>query len=68
MLTTAIGDGPINKLYATFLGIKRYVPGCKDCLSPITQIRNATTAAFFALKNGNFGNGRTLFQLNANSF
>lgn len=34
----------------------------KTVYSPITQIRNATTAAFFALKNGNFGNGENLIK------
>ena len=32
----------------------------KTVYSPITQIRNATTASFFALANGNIGNGRDL--------
>ena len=57
---TTLGDGPLNKLYATFLGIKGMSQVAKTVYSPITQIRNATTAAFFALKNGNFGNGETL--------
>ena len=56
----SIKDGPINRLYATFLGLKGFSQVAKTVLSPITQIRNATTAAFFALKNGNFGNGEAL--------
>jgi len=59
---TAIGDGPLNKLYATFLGLKGMSQVAKTVYSPITQIRNATTAAFFALKNGNFGNGENLLK------
>ncbi len=59
---TAIGDGPLNKLYATFLGLKGMSQVAKTVYSPITQIRNATTAAFFALKNGNFGNGENLIK------
>ena len=63
----AFGDIPAginlteaSKLYSTFLGLKGFSQISKTLLSPITQIRNATTAAFFALKNGNFGNGETL--------
>ncbi len=59
---TSIGDGPINKLYATFLGLKGMSQVAKTVYSPITQIRNATTAGFFALKNGNVGNGETLLK------
>lgn len=47
----------LNRLYATFLGMKGMSQIAKTVYSPITQIRNATTAALFALKNGNFGNG-----------
>ena len=49
-----------NKLYATFLGMKGMSQVMKTVYSPITQIRNATTAALFAIKNGNFGNGEDL--------
>ena len=49
-----------NKLYATFLGMKGMSQIAKTVYSPITQIRNATTAALFAIKNGNFGNGEDL--------
>ena len=47
----------LGRLYATFLGIKGMSQIAKTVYSPITQIRNATTAALFAIKNGNFGNG-----------
>jgi hypothetical protein len=47
-------------LYATFLGLKGISQIAKTVLSPITQIRNATTAAFFALANGNVGNANAL--------
>ena len=50
----------VNKLYATFLGMKGMSQIAKTVYSPITQIRNATTAALFAIKNGNFGNGDDL--------
>ena len=50
----------VNKLYATFLGMKGMSQIAKTVYSPITQIRNATTAALFAIKNGNFGNGEDL--------
>ena len=49
-----------SKLYATFLGVKGISQIAKTVYSPITQIRNATTAAMFAVKNGNFGNGEDL--------
>jgi len=51
---------PASKLYATFLGMKGMSQIAKTVYSPITQIRNATTAALFAIKNGNFGNGEDL--------
>ena len=47
-------------LYATFLGIKGMSQVAKTVYSPITQIRNATTAAFFALANGNIGSADSL--------
>ena len=43
-------------LYSTFLGIKGLSQIAKTIFSPITQIRNGTTAGFFALSNGNIGN------------
>ena len=46
-----------NRLYATFLGLKGMSQMAKTVYSPITQIRNATTAGLYAIKNGNFGNG-----------
>jgi hypothetical protein len=49
-----------SKLYATFLGVKGMSQIAKTVYSPVTQIRNATTAALFAVKNGNFGNGEDL--------
>lgn len=49
-----------SSLYATFLGAKGISQIAKTVYSPITQIRNATTAAMFALANGNIGNGREL--------
>ena len=51
---------PAGRLYATFLGMKGMSQIAKTVYSPITQIRNATTAALFAIKNGNFGNGEDL--------
>ena len=47
-------------LYSTFLGLKGVSQIAKTVLSPITQIRNATTAGFFALANGNVGNADAL--------
>jgi hypothetical protein len=47
-------------LYSTFLGLKGMSQIAKTVYSPITQIRNATTAGFFALANGNVGNSKSL--------
>jgi hypothetical protein len=47
-------------LYSTFLGVKGLSQIAKTVYSPITQIRNATTAGFFALANGNVGNSKSL--------
>ena len=47
-------------LYSTFLGLKGMSQIAKTVYSPITQIRNATTASFFALANGNVGNSKSL--------
>ena len=49
-----------NKFYSTLLGVKGISQMAKTVYSPITQIRNATTASFFALANGNFGRGEDL--------
>ena len=47
-------------LYSTFLGLKGLSQIAKTVYSPITQIRNATTASIFALANGNVGNSKSL--------
>ena len=47
-------------LYSTFLGLKGMSQIAKTVYSPITQVRNATTAAFYALMNGNIGNAQAL--------
>ena len=49
-----------NKYYATFLGLKGMSQMAKTVYSPITQIRNGTTASFFAIANGNLGRGKQL--------
>lgn len=43
-------------LYKSFLKMKAGTQIGKTILSPVTQIRNFTSAAFFALHNGHFGN------------
>ncbi len=40
--------------------LKRYSQYAKTILSPFTQVRNVTSAAMFALANGNFGKGASL--------
>ena len=47
-------------LYSTFLGLKGVSQIAKTVYSPVTQVRNATTAGFFALANGNVGNASSL--------
>ena len=59
-IPAGILSGDTNKLWATFLALKGASQVSKTVLSPITQVRNATTAAFFALRNGNFGNNENL--------
>ena len=50
-------DGLISSpLYKSFLMAKSGTQIGKTILSPVTQIRNFTSAAFFALHNGHFGN------------
>ena len=50
-------DGLIKSpLYKSFLMAKSGTQIGKTILSPVTQIRNFTSAAFFALHNGHFGN------------
>ena len=46
--------------YSGFLKGKGYVQYGKTVLSPITQIRNVTTASLFALAQGNIGRGASL--------
>lgn len=54
------GDSLLSNLWSTFLGLKGVSQLSKTVYSPTTQIRNATTAAFFAAQNGNVGKGQTL--------
>ena len=50
----------IRGTYSGFLRGKGVVQYGKTVLSPITQIRNVTTASLFALAQGNIGRGSTL--------
>jgi len=52
--------GLTSRTWATFLGAKGLVQQFKTIYSPITQVRNATSAALFAVMNGNIANGKTL--------
>jgi len=52
--------GVMGKAWAGFLGTKGIIQKAKTVYSPITQVRNATSAALFAVMNGNVANGRTL--------
>ena len=50
----------IRYLYQPMMKLKGYSQYAKTILSPITQVRNVTSAAMFALANGNFGKGASL--------
>ena len=52
-------DG-MRAMYSSFLRGKGAVQYSKTVLSPITQIRNVTTASMFALAQGNVGRGVNL--------
>ena len=64
---TVIGDTGVigNALRATYSGFLRVKGGTqygKTILSPITQIRNVTTASAFAAAQGNVGKGANLWE------
>ena len=50
----------LRYLYQPMMKLKGYSQYAKTILSPITQVRNVTSAAMFALANGNFGKGASL--------
>ena len=59
----SIGTQAIRGLFSTFLRAKGISQYSKTVLSPITQVRNFTTAVAFSLANGNvpvFGRGGSL--------
>ena len=62
---TVIGDtgvigNSIRNTYSAFLRTKGATQFGKTVLSPITQLRNVTTASLFALAQGNIGRGSNL--------
>ena len=52
----------VRKLYAPFLKAKSISQYSKTILSPITQVRNVTSAAMFAVMQGNVGKGASIFE------
>jgi len=48
--------------YSSFLRAKGVTQYAKTVLSPITQVRNVTSASLFALSQGNVGGGANLFE------
>ena len=52
----------IRATYGNFLKLKGGSQYAKTVLSPTTQVRNVTTAASFALANGNIGRGANLLE------
>ena len=64
---TVLGDADVitnsvRATYSGFLKAKGYTQYGKTVLSPITQIRNFTTAALFATAQGNVGRGANLME------
>ena len=52
----------VRATYSSFLRAKGYSQYGKTVLSPITQIRNVTSAALFAAAQGNVGKGANVFE------
>lgn len=52
----------IRATYGNFLKLKGGSQYAKTVLSPTTQVRNVTTAASFALANGNIGRGANMLE------
>lgn len=50
----------LRPLYGSFLKMKGATQYAKTILSPITQVRNVTSASLFAAAQGNFGKGANL--------
>ena len=64
---TVLGDADVitnsvRAVYSGFLKAKGYTQYGKTVLSPITQIRNFTTASLFAAAQGNVGRGANLIE------
>ena len=64
---TVAGDNNVagnaaRSLYGTFLKAKGFTQFGATVLSPVTQIRNVTTAGLFATMQGNVGRGASLWE------
>jgi len=64
---TVVGDtgwlgNSLRSLYSGFLRVKGGTQYGKTILSPVTQIRNVTTASAFAAAQGNVGKGANLWE------
>jgi hypothetical protein len=64
---TVVGDtgwlgNSLRSMYSGFLRIKGGTQYGKTILSPVTQIRNVTTASAFAAAQGNIGKGANLWE------
>ena len=64
---TVVGDtgwlgNSLRSLYSGFLRVKGGTQYGKTILSPVTQIRNVTTASAFAAAQGNIGKGANLWE------
>lgn len=67
MTRLTIGDAgtmgnTMKAVYSSFLKAKGVSQYAKTVLSPITQIRNVTSASLFALSQGNVGGGANLWE------
>ena len=53
-----------RQMYGKFLWLKGFSQYSKTILSPITHVRNVTSASLFALAQGNVGRGANLRRVN----
>ena len=62
-LSAEAGTGRVlSQIYSGFLRGKGFAQKVKTVYSPITQVRNVTSAALFALANGNVGRGANVYE------
>ncbi len=61
--STTLDSSPVLRgLYSTYMLGKGWAQKAATVFSPVTQIRNVTSAALFAAANGNWGRGANVFE------